>query len=135
MRRPTAPAYTADVDVSIDIDATNLDETARAFKALADPTRLRVLEVLGRGEHCVCEIQAHLHPLPQNLLSHHLRVLKEADLVRSEKHGRWVHYRLNEDRLAALRAAVPQLRGGKEGACGCRVTPNGAAAARPGGAA
>ncbi|WP_293180637.1 metalloregulator ArsR/SmtB family transcription factor [Oceanithermus sp.] len=123
------------MDVSINIDSTNLDETARAFKALADPTRLRVLEVLSRGEHCVCEIQRHFEALPQNLLSHHLRVLKDAGLVRSEKRGRWVHYRLDEDQLAALRAAVPQLRGGKEDACGCRVAPSGAAAAGPGGAA
>ncbi|GEM89092.1 hypothetical protein ODE01S_05260 [Oceanithermus desulfurans NBRC 100063] len=93
---------------------------ARAFKALADPTRLRVLEVLSRGEHCVCEIQAHLDPLPQNLLSHHLRVLKEAGLVLAEKRGRWVHYRLNEPRLEALRQSVPRLDPNKQVECACR---------------
>jgi len=108
------------VDISINIDTTNLDETARAFKALADPTRLRVLEVLSRGEHCVCEIQAHLDPLPQNLLSHHLRVLKEAGLVLAEKRGRWVHYRLNEPRLEALRQSVPRLGPQEREACACR---------------
>ncbi|WP_287371105.1 metalloregulator ArsR/SmtB family transcription factor [Oceanithermus sp.] len=93
---------------------------ARAFKALADPTRLRVLEVLSRGEHCVCEIQRHFEALPQNLLSHHLRVLKEAGLVLAEKRGRWVHYRLNEPRLEALRQNVPRPGPQEREACACR---------------
>jgi len=98
-----------------------LEAWARAFKALADPTRLQVLEVLSSGEHCVCEIQRHFEALPQNLLSHHLRVLKEAGMVYAEKRGRWVHYRLNEARLAELRRRIPKLRPGQAPVCACRV--------------
>lgn len=103
----------------------DLEAWVRAFKALADPTRLRVLDVLARGEHCVCEIQAHFEGLPRNLLSHHLRVLKEAGLVHSEKRGRWVHYRLDEARLEQLRRRIPEPRPEPTPRCGCRVGPEG----------
>ncbi len=92
---------------------------ARAFHALADPTRLAVLEVLSNGEHCVCRIQEELGDIPANLLSHHLRVLREAGLVGSKKKGRWVHYWLNEEKLEALRKAIPRLKPGAEKVCNC----------------
>ena len=52
-----------------------LRRLAMYFKALADPTRLRILELLAEQEMCVCELMAALH-LPQPLVSHHLRVLR-----------------------------------------------------------
>ncbi len=113
------------MNVSTDIDTIDFDEQAAAFKALADPTRLRVLHILAGGEHCVCEIQNHFEAIPQNLLSHHLRVLKEAGLVSAEKRGRWVYYHLNRQRLKELRAAIPSGRGKKKRLCSCRVGPAG----------
>jgi len=113
------------VNVSTDIDTIDIEEQAAAFKALADPTRLRVLRILEGGEHCVCEIQSHFEAIPQNLLSHHLRVLKEAGLVSAEKRGRWVYYQLNRPRLKELRTAIPSGRGKKKGLCSCRVGPAG----------
>jgi ArsR family transcriptional regulator len=65
------------------------------FKALADGTRLRVLKLLSRGELCVCEIAAAL-ALEQPRLSFHLRILKEAGIVRVRRQERWIVYRLNE---------------------------------------
>jgi ArsR family transcriptional regulator len=63
------------------------------FQSLADENRLRIIEVLQDGERCVCDLQSSLN-LGQSLLSHHLRVLREAGLVRSRREGRWVHYAL-----------------------------------------
>jgi ArsR family transcriptional regulator len=71
------------------------------FKALADETRLEILAILssvGDGETCVCDIEAHFD-LSQPTISHHLKVLREAHLVRSERRGTWVYYRLDGDRL------------------------------------
>ncbi len=86
---------------------TEIEVTAKAFQALADPTRLGILRVLQQGTCCVCEIQEQLPEVAPNLLSHHLRVLREAGLVEASKRGRWVDYRLNTATLKALRSAIP----------------------------
>ena len=59
---------------------------ARLFKALGDPTRLKIIEFLRRGEKCVCEIVPYLG-LPQPTVSRHLKILKESGLVRFRKAG------------------------------------------------
>ncbi len=66
------------------------------FQALADENRIRIIEVLREGERCVCDLQASLD-LGQSLLSHHLRVLREAGLVHARREGRWVHYALSNE--------------------------------------
>ncbi|HEX7117593.1 MAG TPA: metalloregulator ArsR/SmtB family transcription factor [Longimicrobiales bacterium] len=89
---------------------------AQRFRALADPKRLRILELLCAGERCVCELTEALE-LGQSLLSFHLRTLKDAGLVRDRREGRWVYYALEpacigelHEVLAALDAAAqPQL--------------------------
>lgn len=73
--------------------AANPDIMARRFQALADPTRLEIIQLLGHGEFCVCDIQSALGAA-QSRLSFHLRKLKEAGLVADRKDGRWVHYSL-----------------------------------------
>ena len=59
---------------------------ARLFKALGDPTRLKIIEFLRRGEKCVCEIVPYLG-LPQPTVSRHLKILRESGLVRFRKDG------------------------------------------------
>ena len=59
---------------------------ARLFKALGDPTRLKIIEFLRSGEKCVCEIVPHLG-LPQPTVSRHLKILRESGLVRFRKDG------------------------------------------------
>ncbi|MDP2956420.1 MAG: metalloregulator ArsR/SmtB family transcription factor [Longimicrobiales bacterium] len=79
------------------------------FQALADENRLRILEVLRDGEHCVCELQSSL-ALAQSLLSHHLRALREAGLVRDRREGRWVHYALIPEALLEVEEALASWR-------------------------
>lgn len=64
-----------------------------AFKALADPTRLRILGLLVTGEVCVCNIHECLG-IPQPRASRHLSYLRRTGLVQTRKEGLWVHYRL-----------------------------------------
>ncbi|MCS7313922.1 MAG: metalloregulator ArsR/SmtB family transcription factor [Bryobacterales bacterium] len=66
---------------------------ARRFRALADPNRLRILELLLRGERCGCEIQVALG-LTQSNVSRHLSCLRNAGLIAEERRGRRVFYRL-----------------------------------------
>ena len=75
------------------------------FKALGDATRLEVVGLLAaRGkELCVCELESHFD-LSQPTVSHHLRVLREARVVRAERRGTWVHYALEPGLRERLRA-------------------------------
>ena len=68
-----------------------------AAKALADPTRLRILAALRRGELCVCELSDALQ-VTQSTLSTHLQVIRDASLVRTRREGKWVYYALRSDR-------------------------------------
>lgn len=68
-------------------------QTAALFAALADVTRLRILNLLGEGELCVCDLMAVLRE-PQSKVSRHLSYLRRAGLVSGRKDGLWMHYRL-----------------------------------------
>ncbi|HDR46986.1 MAG TPA: ArsR family transcriptional regulator [Geoalkalibacter subterraneus] len=66
---------------------------AKIFKALSDPTRLRIVALLLEGELCVCDLMAVLG-LPQSTVSRHLANLRHAGLVEDERRGVWMFYRL-----------------------------------------
>ncbi len=85
-----------------------LHQAAGLFHALSDETRLAVLEMLRGGERCVCELQDELDAA-QSRLSFHLKVLKEAGLVRDRKEGRWSYYSLVPETLAVAHDVVRQL--------------------------
>lgn len=79
-------------------------ELAAKLKALSDPVRLRLLSVVAShegGEACVCDLSAGIE-LTQPTISHHLKVLRTAGLLDSERRASWVYYRVN-------RAALQQL--------------------------
>jgi len=83
-------------------------QLASDFALLADPTRLRLLSLLGSapaGEVCVCEL---VEPLgrSQPTVSHHLKLLADAGLIVGDKRGRWVWYRVVAERVAQLRTAL-----------------------------
>jgi ArsR family transcriptional regulator len=102
--------------------ATSLDlaRTARLCRALADENRLRIVEMLGAGERCVCELTAALD-LGQSLLSHHLKTLKDAGLVTDRREGRWVYYTLSAEALSELgetvEALAPTAPAGRDDCC------------------
>ncbi len=82
-----------------------VQEAAVIFKALADPNRLRILDTLLQGVSCNGELNNRLG-LPPNLLSHHLRVLKEAGLITSRRDavdGRWIYYAVDQTAIARWR--------------------------------
>ena len=75
---------------SAEVDLAGLDEL---FKGFADPTRIRILNVLAAGELCVCDIHEILE-LPQSLVSRHLARLRNTGLVEVERESQFAHYRL-----------------------------------------
>ena len=90
------------------LDEPGAERLAQAFKALADPVRLRLLSIIAAaptGEACACDLTAPVGK-SQPTVSHHLKVLREAGLVTSRKHGTWVHYRAVPEQLDALRGAL-----------------------------
>jgi ArsR family transcriptional regulator len=82
-------------------------ELARDFEVLAHPVRLQLLDVLSRNEGrvCVCDLESAV-PVKQPTVSHHLRLLREAGLVESEKVGQWVYYRVRRAALRQLNARM-----------------------------
>ena len=80
---------------------SDIELTARRFRALADPTRLRIVELLRGGERCVCDLTDALGAA-QSLLSFHLKSLKEAGLVSDRREGRWSYYALDREALGEL---------------------------------
>lgn len=76
------------------------------FAALSDPIRLHILDLLDAVERCVCDLQEQIDAAP-NLLSYHLRVLRDAGLVESSRRGRWVDYRLASDARDIVDAMLP----------------------------
>ena len=78
---------------------------AEVLKALAEPRRWQIVELLSCEELCVCHL-AEAIGIPQPLVSHHLKVLREAGLVESEKHRQWTYYRLRAGVLEELEAQL-----------------------------
>jgi ArsR family transcriptional regulator len=84
------------------------DELARGFQALADPVRLHLYSMIARQGNegiCVCDL-VEPSGRSQPTVSHHLRVLREAGLVTSERRGTWAWYVAEGDRLGELRAVL-----------------------------
>jgi len=87
------------------LDAAGAEELALAFKALADPVRLRLLSLIAaapEGTACSCDLEEPVGK-SQPTVSHHLSVLADAGLITKKKVGRWVNCTVVPARLAALR--------------------------------
>ncbi|HEX7592468.1 MAG TPA: metalloregulator ArsR/SmtB family transcription factor [Candidatus Limnocylindrales bacterium] len=87
------------------------DQTPQAFaalRAISEPSRVRVIELLGQGECCVCDLGSALGLSPA-LASHHLKVLKASGLIRERRAGRWVHYSLDLEQMAHVKGLIDQL--------------------------
>ena len=81
------------------------------LRAVAEPLRWRILALLGREELCVCHLVEALGA-PQSLISHHLRILRDAGLVESDRFRYWTYYRLRPGALEALGRSLVELAGG-----------------------
>jgi len=71
----------------------DMKKTIKTLKALSDPTRLRIILLLMKEELCVCELIFVLN-MEQSRISHHLRILRDADLVEDVRDGKWIIYRI-----------------------------------------
>lgn len=90
------------------LDRDDAEDLAATFRALSDPARLRLLNLIAAqpaGEACVCYLTEPLG-LSQPTVSHHLKILNEAGLLAREKRGAWVYYRVVPGRIEDLRAAL-----------------------------
>jgi DNA-binding transcriptional ArsR family regulator len=79
----------------------DVDLVTRTFKAMGDPTRLKILWALSLGEMCVCDIAALLG-ISESAVSHQLRTLRLLDLVTNRREGTILHYRLNDHHVSQL---------------------------------
>ncbi|MFF1303248.1 ArsR/SmtB family transcription factor [Streptomyces sp. NPDC058307] len=90
------------------LGAGDAAELSRMFKALSDPIRLRLLSLIAShegGEACVCDLTGPFD-VSQPTISHHLKVLREAGLVGSERRGTWVYYWVLPEALGRLSALL-----------------------------
>ncbi len=87
----------------------SLDELAVVFHALSDSTRLDLIDRLKDGEQCVCDLTEAMKAA-QSRLSFHLKVLKDAGLLKDRREGRWMYYSINREALEQLEEFVTDLK-------------------------
>jgi DNA-binding transcriptional ArsR family regulator len=89
-----------------------IEKLAEIFKALSDPTRLRLIKSLTRNEGALCvNALSHMLGVTQSAVSQHLRVLRQAGLVRGERRGYYVHYELEKDVLEKYKNRIVKTLG------------------------
>jgi ArsR family transcriptional regulator len=98
-----------DIRIYCKMNSSRKDEPAFLFKTLADPTRLRLLNLLAAGETCVCELTDTLR-IVQPKVSRHLARLKRAGLVEARRDGKWIHYRWAQHGDPLVRHVLGGLR-------------------------
>ncbi|KAB2953886.1 winged helix-turn-helix transcriptional regulator [Heliorestis acidaminivorans] len=91
------------------LQAKSYQEKAQIYKALGDPTRLRILHGLSQGELCVCDL-AYLLKMSQSAISHQLRLLRTLKLVRYRKEGKMVYYALEDQPILKILQDDLELR-------------------------
>jgi ArsR family transcriptional regulator len=94
-------------------------EMAAVFKAMSDPGRLMIIDMLSCGEICACRLLERLR-MSQPTLSHHMKILCQAGLVKGRKDGKWMRYSLKSEGFDALLMSVKELSSEKED-CICKT--------------
>ncbi|MCE7482596.1 MULTISPECIES: ArsR/SmtB family transcription factor [Actinomycetes] len=95
--------------ITSSLTAEDAERVSRVFKALGDPTRVRLLSLIAAGaggEACICDLTEPVG-LSQGTVSHHMKLLTDAGLVTREQRGKWAYFALND---GALEAAADALR-------------------------
>lgn len=93
------------------------NEYVLVFKALADETRLKIIEMLSCGEMCACDILESFQ-ITQPTLSYHLKILTDSGIVKSRKEGSWIRYSHNEELILSMKDFWTQITTGNE-SCIC----------------
>lgn len=86
---------------------------AQCFKALSDPNRLMIVDMLSCGELCACVILERF-TITQPTLSHHMKILCDCGLVNGRKTGKWTYYSLNSEAVQGFRAFLEEVTSAKE---------------------
>ena len=95
------------------------NEYVSVFKALADETRIKIIELLSCGEMCACDILEYFQ-ITQPTLSYHLKILTDCGLVMSRKEGTWMRYRNNDEMINNMKEFWSKLTSGDE-TCICKT--------------
>ncbi len=95
-------------------------ETAKICKALGDENRIRIIQLLTRGELCACHILEEFS-ITQPTLSHHMKILSDSELITVRKQGKWMYYSVNCDTFQKFRECIDDLTAGEAsgGSCCC----------------
>jgi len=88
-------------------------ENVPFFKALSDPNRLMILDMLSCGELCACVILEKFN-ITQPTLSHHMKILCDINIVTGRKDGKWIYYSLNNDVIQEFRSFLQKLTSSKD---------------------
>jgi ArsR family transcriptional regulator len=107
--RPSCYVSAVTDTTRVEVTVSGVVESLTVLQAVADPVRWTVLAVLAQGPRCVCSLQEQI-PVAGNLLSYHLKVLREAGLITSSRRGRWVDYALADDAPGRMTSALPGVR-------------------------
>ena len=92
-----------------------MDYTGKSllFKALGDPTRLEIIDMISGGELCACKILERFD-ITQPSLSHHMKILCDCDLVTGRKEGKWTYYSLDEKAVQGFQRLLSEVTSPKE---------------------
>lgn len=93
---------------TINYRSKKLVPLANYLQIISEPNRLKIICLLSSGTKCVCEIEKALR-INQNLVSHHLKILREAGMVKATKKGFWKHYSLNKTSIKTLYKSLKEV--------------------------
>ncbi|MCD6632027.1 metalloregulator ArsR/SmtB family transcription factor [Lactococcus cremoris] len=96
----------------------NYEKIAMSLKALAEPNRLKIVDLLSCGTKCACELLEHFD-FSQPALSHHMKVLEKAEIITVEKKGTWNYYTLSDDFAKEFQSMCMTLFSHNEDTCVC----------------
>ncbi len=87
---------------------TSQEKKAKVFKAICDPKRVAIVELLRSGEKCACKLTDELD-IAQSALSYHMKILCESGLVSCRHEGKWSHYQISKEGSEAALAILQEL--------------------------
>lgn len=100
----------------------NYLENTKVFKALGDPKRAMIVDMLSCGKLCACKILENFE-MSQSTLSHHMKLLCECGIVKAQAEGKWTYYSLNEEVISKTKQFFSAITSDKEN-CICKENEN-----------